>query len=517
MRCSKCQKLYDDAARGLLSEALSRKVHEHLASCPACSVVWQENGALRLVLREAATPPLVPEAAYYVRLARGAMARVETEQSTTSPAKPRLLDALPGWLRRARLNPLKLANAAVFLAIGVLFGFGLSRGLHSGTPEQPTRPGIELVQRSTPTRAVEQPLPPEVILRGIAPRPTLVPGEGGVEATRITKIDEPRAAALEPLLVDPELVLKAWQQTVGLLDKLGPSEEVEQLRQVQRLSRRVEAATVLTRLQDLKLQLVRGGQTEYIPVVHRVEEVFNELAAVSPETQEAHFAQLDTYQEAERALIEKRYDEAMRLFKMVVLQAPGSYLAARAMYQMGNINFEYFRDYKNALLDYSQCLNESPPHFLSQTIQDQIHERVELITQNTVDKYAPLRVFYQAQSAAEPVQALALYTSLLARYPQSPLAGQAIEAMTRAVRQAADDDVLVNRALETLVQFQEQNRDHPFELNAQLGVADITHYCLRNHSQAALEYSKVLEKAKDPGMIETVRARLRLLGRDRGE
>jgi len=297
---------------------------------------------------------------------------------------------------------------------------------------------------------------------------------------------------------------------------MTPSEEVERLRTIQRVSLQAQPAAVLARLQDLKLQLVRSGQTEYIADVHRIEEVFRQLAAASTrESQTQEFAHLETYQKAEQALIQKRYDDAMRLFKTVVIQAPGSYLAARATFQMGNINFEHYRDFKNALIDYNQCLNEFPQHFVSDTILNQIHERVELITQNSMDNYAPLLTFSRAEATSKPAAAIPLYCALLKQYPQSPLVRPAIEAMTRIVRQVSDDTSTVNQVVEALDQFQSQNPGHSFEMHAQLGLADATNYALHNPQQAVIEYTKILDKAKDPEIVSVARERLRLLDKAR--
>jgi len=514
MRCTKCQKIYDEAAQGLLSENLQRKVRDHLAECPVCSVFWQENEALRFALRETARPAAVPDAPYFARLARRAVAQAQVETTEVNGERSEArgwLDAVGGLLTGLRFGMAGLVQATALLAVGVVAGLGIARGLKSGQIEKTK---VADIVTSMPTEQAA--LPPLV---GPTFSPTLpdtgssMMAKGAVaenEGDLITKVDEtPRPA------VDPATLVQTWQKTLALLDKMGPSDEVERLRQIQQVSRQVQASTILNRLQDLKLQLVRTGQTDYIPDVHRIEEVFSRLAAASRDTQASEFAHLDTYQKAEEALIRKRYDEAMRLFKMVVIQAPGTYLAARATHQMGNISFERFRDYKNALIDYDLCLNEYPRHFLSDAIQEQIHERVDLITQNSTDSYGPLRTFAQAEATSQPAAALGLYSTLLKQYPQSPLIEPTIGAMTRIVRQVADDTTAVNTVLDVLDQFQDQNPGHPLALDAQLGLADVTNFCVRNRSQAVLEYTKILEKAKDPEKIKTVQERLRSLEKAR--
>jgi TolA-binding protein len=513
MRCSKCQELYDEAAAGALSDSLNRKVREHLASCPACSVVWQESHALRCVLRETAQPAVMPDAAYFARLAKQAIVQAQAQETEVSGQRPEargLLDAMAGLLTGLRFGVAGLARATALVAVGLIIGFGFSQGLKGGNRGNPAPSGFAKPASETGMSLDGQSyLPAGVVpIEGIGARP--VAFESIEKPGLITKLDQP---AQPP--VDPALFVQTWQKTVALLDKMSPSDEVERLRQIQKVSRQVQASAVLTRLQDLKLQLVRSGQTDYIPDVHRIEEVFNQLAAASRESRASEFAHLDTYQKAEEALIQKRHDEAMRLFKMVVIQAPSSYLAARATHQMGNISFEHFRDYKNALIDYDQCLNEYPRHFLSEPILGQIHERIDLITQNSMDNYGPLWTFAQAGVTTQPATALALYATLLKQYPQSPLVRPAIEAMTQIARQAADDTSSVNQLLEVFEQFQDQNPSHPFALDAQLGVADVTNFCVRNRSQAVLEYTKILEKAKDPQKIKTVQERLRSLAKAR--
>jgi outer membrane protein assembly factor BamD (BamD/ComL family) len=245
--------------------------------------------------------------------------------------------------------------------------------------------------------------------------------------------------------------------------------------------------------------------------VHKSEELFNELAAASPDARAAHFAQLKTSQQAWQALFEERYGEAMRLFQEVVRQTPDTPFAALARYQMGNINFEHFRNYKDAALDYDLCL-KYPPQFLPESALAQVHERIEEITQNMVDDdYAPLRIFYEAESSKKPAAAIDLYLTLLKQYPQSTKVPAAIEAATRTARQTADDDQLVRQVLNAFVRFQEQNPDDPYEMYAQLGAADMVNYCIRNHEQAFLEYSEIMKKTKDPKMIQAVQERLRQL------
>jgi len=516
MRCAKCQKIYDAAVEGVLSESLQAKVREHLDSCPACTLVWQENKALRSMLCEGARPARMPDAAYFARLARNAMARAEAEASasaTLAEAKPGFFTSLGVLLARLRSGSIRLAQATALVAIGVVAGLVLSRGLRGFLPERPSPSGYAVVRETTPARTVFT-VPPSI--EQTLPANLLLPGGGSIDGEKTADHGPITKLGVEPTPpVDPAVFVAAWQKTVTLLDKMTPSEEVERLRTIQRVSRQIQSSAVLARLQDLKLQLVRTGQTDYIADVHRIEEVFQQLAAASRESQAQDFAHLETYQKAEEALIEKRYDDAMRLFKTVVIQAPGSYLAARATYQMGNIGFEHFRDFKNALIDYNQCLSEFPQHFVSGTIQNQIHERVELIAQNSVDNYAPLQAFYKAESTSKPAAAIPLYCALLKQYPQSPLVKSAIEAMTRIVRQAADDTSTANQVLEALDQFQDQNPGHPFEMNAQLGLADVTNYCVRNRQQAVLEYTKILDKAKDPDVVNTARERLRLLEKQR--
>jgi tetratricopeptide (TPR) repeat protein len=497
MRCSTCQKLYDNAVEDALSERLARKVREHVAQCPACSVVWQENDGLRQILRASAVPPSVPDSEYFARLARQVVAQAQTRPAFADPS-PGWFEKLAGVFHGEGFGMVRLAQGLALLAIGLIGGFILSPNIRTqahgavfAPPRIASPVGNLLGPRNEPTISVAA-------------------NETVSEPGPIMKVPEAAATG-----VDPALLVQTWKTTVDLLDKMAPSEEVERLRQIQRVSREVRAAAVLTRLQDLKDELLRSGQTAYIPDVHRIEEVFSRLASASRETQAADFAHLDTYQKAEQALIEKRYDDAMRLFQMVVLQARGSYLAARATYQMGNINYEYFRDYKNAFIDYTRCMEEFPGQFLPDAVQNQIHERMDMITQNSMDHYAPLRTFHKAESTSKPAAAIPLYSAILKQYPQSPLVRPSIEAMTRLARQAADDTSSVNQVLEALDQFQDQNPGHLCEMAAQLGVADVTNYCVRNRSQAVLEYTKILEKAKDPTLVKTAQERLRMLEKGR--
>ncbi|MCX8038497.1 MAG: zf-HC2 domain-containing protein [Candidatus Sumerlaeia bacterium] len=519
MRCAKCRRMYDAAAENRLSARQREKIRNHLSQCPSCALVWQENEGLRTVLCESAKPERVPSAEYFARLARKAVEAAEAERRADS-ARPRLTvwASLTAWVGTVPRGAFRLAQAAVLLAVGVSAGYFLSnevRGISSTEVVRPLR--LALNPAPTPSPEVREALPsappaatpaPEAVIAYAVPAPAAPAAavEPAGESRPIMKVE----SAPTPV-VDVAAVVAALQKFSEVLDKMKPSEEVERLRQIQRVSQQIQASAVLARLQDLKLQMVRTGQTDYIPDVHRIEEVFHQLASASRDRQASEFLHLDTYQKAEDALIKKRYDEAMRLFKVVIIQAPGSYLAARAMYQRANINFEYYRDFKNAIMDYNQCLTEFPRHFVAEPIQKLIHERVELIAQNSTNDYAPLKLYYKAEATSRPAAAVPLYAALLKQYPQSTLIKPAIDTLVRLARQNADDAALVGQILDAFDQFQDQNPAHPAEMHAQLAIADVTHFCVRNRQQAILEYTKVLDKSRDPELVRIAQERLRSL------
>jgi hypothetical protein len=97
---------------------------------------------------------------------------------------------------------------------------------------------------------------------------------------------------------------------------------------------------------------------------------------------------------------------------------------------------------------------------------------------------------------------------LIENYPQSTLVQAAIDALVRMVRQSPEDEALVNRVVVALDKFQQTNPSHPLQLYAQTGIADITHYALRDRAQAKIDYAKILREAKDPDLIELLRNRL---------
>ena len=115
MRCAKCQKLYDDAVRGLLSERLDRKIREHVAFCPTCAVVWQENESLRRLVRESSQPARIPDSAAFARMARHAVAQVEIERAEMPAARGSWLEGVAGWLRGRQLKTAGLVQAVAQL------------------------------------------------------------------------------------------------------------------------------------------------------------------------------------------------------------------------------------------------------------------------------------------------------------------------------------------------------------------------------------------------------------------
>ncbi len=520
MRCAKCQRMYDAAVENRLSDRQREKIRSHLSVCPSCALVWQENEGLRAVLCESAKPEHIPSPGYFARLARNAIEAVEAEKSVEAAApRPTFWASLTAWVGSVPRGAFRLAQAAILLAVGVTAGYFLSNELRGTSPTEAFQP-LRIALSPTPTPAGDVPdrlqtsppptaaPAPETVIAYAVPVPAApaVAAEPPAESHPIMKVE----SAPTPV-VDIAAVTAALQKFGEVLDKMKPSEEVERLRQIQRVSQQIQASAVLARLQDLKLQLVRSGQTDYIPDVHRIEEVFHQLASASRDRQASEFLHLETYQKAEDALIKKRYDDAMRLFKVVIIQAPGSYLAARAMYQRANINFEYYRDFKNAIMDYNQCLTEFPRHFVAEPIQKLIHERVELIAQNSTNDYAPLKLYYKAEATTRPAAAVPLYAALLKQYPQSTLIKPAIDALVRLARQNADDSALVGQVLDAFDQFQDQNPAHPAEMHAQLAIADVTHFCVRNRQQAILEYTKVLDKSRDPELVRIAQERLHSL------
>jgi TolA-binding protein len=525
MQCAKCQELYDDAVRGELSEAAAGRVRAHVSSCPVCSVYWQENDTLSQVLLETAEQIPIPDAGYFSQRARNSMLLANAiDDIPLAPAPDR------GRLRARVIDliqPARLMRAAAVLALGAVLGFVASRpwlwnATDTARPtvaRQPSSAAFEPNRRLTasqvqPVSNVRAALDVEsqanhdrFLQELLALQQYEQYGETArSQLSKLTDYDQDRAA------MDPAMV-KVWGDTVKLFDKLQTTDELDRLRRIETLSRRVQPAAVLASLQDLKILLVRNGQTDYIPVIHQMEAVLGELAAASPQPNSVNTAYQETYQEAERALIARDYEKAMVLFRKVVVQAPTSYLGALAKFQMGDLNYEQFRDYEKALADYSKCLEESKPQYLSQAILNQIHERVERITQNQMDHYAPLALFHGAESANSPVAAVAQYAGLLDRYPRSTLVGPTIENMTQLARQSVSDDSVVNPIIEALDTFQQQNPNHPFELHAQLGITDINLDRYRNQAQAKLDYTKILHDAKDPKLVSAIQQRLRRLPR----
>lgn len=519
MRCAKCQKLYDAAVRGLLSERWDRKVREHVAACPACAVVWQENESLRRLVRASSQPARMPDRAAFARMARQAMVQVEAERAKTPPARAGWWTAVADLFQGRQSRMAALVQAAALVAVGAIGGALITRGLDGGNgqprmvanaPVATPRPTPEIVMTSMDRNGGPFPIEPIIPPLDVTPEPGYAPEQPDTPTHLLTKRDD--APPTLPAY-DPMFFAQAMDRAVRLFEKLPATDEVEELRRIRTVSSQLEVAAVLTRLQDLKLQLVRDGRTEYIPDFHRLEKVLKQMAAVSPRSETpAGFAYLDTYQEAETALIRKEYEKAMNLFRKVIVEAHGTYLAARAKYQLGNIEFEITRDYGNALADYNEFLKETPDKYLSEAMLTQVRERIDLITANAANQYAPLRVFDSGEAAKDPADAARYHITLLRSYPDSPLVRKAIDAMARIVRQNPNDDT-ARQIVEELVQFQTGHGEHPLILYVDLAIADIEYYRTHNREQAEYDYSEILKKVEDPQLEGTVRERLAQLSR----
>lgn len=537
MNCSKCQKLCDEAASGALTERLDRKVRDHLESCPACAVFYRENESLRSLLRDTAVPQAIPEEAYFRRLARQAAA--QSGNPGVLPANP----AGPGWFENLAAQLGGLVRATTVLAAGAFIGFVLSQIFFGAKPNGPDN---QTAKEPTPTPKIEYvyvtpaPLPykNEQILPPFEARvrPTTV-ADGGLQdlpdasplIEKIPSHEESPEVVSTALLdsgrgkipaVDPQQFLATMQQAMSLIETIPPTEEYKSLQKIGQVSRQVNVGSVLASLQDLKIELVRNGQAEHIPLVHKIEDLVNAVALATPESRGQHFAHLETYQQAELAMLEgdsgkSDYQKAMDLFRRVVIQAPGSYFAALAKYEIGNINYEHYRNYEDALVDYTQCLEESDPRFLSEHIVKQIHERVQLITQNSRSNYEPLSLYNRAESASDWRKSFDLYTQLILDYPDSTLIRPAFEAMTLIARRHPANKGLVSRAVGVFDQFQQKNPDHPLKLYAELGIADVVHYPLRDRAQARIDYAKILREARDPALVATLQDRLSQIEDDR--
>jgi len=540
MQCSKCQKLYDEAVRNELPPALAQQVNAHVRDCPACLAFWQENDTLRRVLQKTVEEIRVPTAAYFANLARLAVAEAAARPSAPALSPPGRVAAVIDLLRDRRAG--RLLQAAALLAMGIVLGAVYARQMGLDRRPAPlTAALIAQVQPAAPRPAVQptdiypfpqmasasnpwnpQPSwllepwsqPTELVSRRLpaAETPNIFKNEPPLEDRQTLAQASVLEFDRESAAVDPEMLFKVADKWGTLFQNIPPSAELDRLRKLDRISRQIQAAAMLGSLQDLKLQLGRSGQADLIPVVHGIENVLMQLAEASAEPPNWDTTYQRTFQEAELAVIAKDYPKAMVLLQKVVVQAPNTYLASRAKFQMGNLAYEHFRRYDQALAYYNDCIDASKPHYLSPAILEQIHARIELLTTNRMDNYAPLALFHGAESAATAAAAVPLYAQLLRRYPRSTLVARAVENMTRAARQSINDETLVNQVLEALDVFQQQ-AEAPLTAQAELAISDINFYRTGNRSQARFDYSRILQDAKDPALEAVVRERLRQVER----
>jgi anti-sigma factor RsiW len=105
--CDEIQPLVRDAIRGGLDEATRARVYEHLATCPACAKLADEERALDALLEQK-----LPQYAAPLALKRRLQARLPPLAATPAPPRRR---ALGRWL-----TPLSAAVAAcAVLAVGL--------------------------------------------------------------------------------------------------------------------------------------------------------------------------------------------------------------------------------------------------------------------------------------------------------------------------------------------------------------------------------------------------------------
>jgi tetratricopeptide (TPR) repeat protein len=269
---------------------------------------------------------------------------------------------------------------------------------------------------------------------------------------------------------------------------------------------------LLGELRRFKLDLYLSGDTETIPSVQRIEEVLCRILATQAEQLSAA-AEIDLetqqlFAQAEQQLLRRDYRRAEQIFNEIAHSHPGTRVAALSWYHLGDICFDFHGDFPGARQSYARCLEGTSKDLFPAETMERIDHRLALLDDSAARDHLPLRLLRQAEAAPPGSAALAHYSRLLVEFPDSAAAADAINSLAeRAMREVPAAPDMPHQAIRLLRGYQALETS-PHASLAQLRLADIVYYGLRDYQQAVIEYSQVRVEPGDEELARMISERI---------
>lgn len=270
---------------------------------------------------------------------------------------------------------------------------------------------------------------------------------------------------------------------------------------------------VVDEFMKLYAKMSGNGDDQYLTdlteILFKVRDAQRSRPGDSAESQP--FKALSLADRAQQALQNKDYIGAINAYNQVALELPGSSFAFVARSRIADIEYEYLDQYASAFKDYSLCIDNFAGLPLSDEKRDQIHGRWEILQQNSINDFEPLKLFRTAEKSTAYV-AQQCYQDLLETYPESTLAGAA--ARNLAALAAADLEgkyIDPQRVLDTLQNAVKANPNSSQAAAIQFAIGDLLQQRLFNPRMAVTAYQRVLGMNPSPALAADAGNRLQEL------
>ncbi len=530
---------------------------------------------VREMLRDSAEPPLLPDAAHFAALRSGAMRRIALERraSPWRQLRERFAESLAGFFGRGGL--LRGAQLAGAAALGALLAIWVLRPTPDATraagipaPDK-LREGARLVNRGACSRGG---LAPESLAPGAA---SVAPGDLPAGLADIARTSGGGVTVTPSSTSGRAALLKSVKETAAppaseeLAAAAAPAATAKSLGEIMGVEKTAESAAagagalpgpavaalagpstsaamaegpragdpaltatgagaagatapfqptdVMEAILRLKTKVYLSGDDRYWDDVRQVESAIMTALERSgdPSGKGSVVKAMRGFQQAERAVTEKRYGDAVSAYSQVAAESPNNLYAFLAHFQLANIWFEQYGDFASALREYQICIEQYPSHYISEDRLSLIHNRVDLLMRTSENDWAALKLSREAQKSGPEVAALRLI-ELIERYPTSPLAGASARALAElAAQDPAGSQVDPARALKTLQEALQANSNSSNAPEFQFAIGDIFQRRLFDPRVAAVHFNRVLQMNPSESLAALAHERLRELYQQR--
>ncbi len=271
--------------------------------------------------------------------------------------------------------------------------------------------------------------------------------------------------------------------------------------------------SMLEEIEKLRFKLNLSGDKRYLADVDRLQltviEALKDRQDNAAESEQMRARRL--FRDAELAMQEQRYVEAITAYNRVVDEFQGGYWAYMAQLLIANIEFEYLNEFGSALDQYRKCLETYPTHYFSEDNLNLIKQRIEFLTQNSENNWHALRLYRDAQKSG-PAVARHHLMDLLELYPESKLAGPAAQALANLA--AADLEgryVDPDRVIQVLQRALDLNPKSSQAAAIQYSIADIFKRRLFKPNLATPAFQQVLRMNPSPELAAAANSQLQEL------